>query len=201
MVDSDFGQLYGYGLYSNNVYLKGIFRLLSGVRIDEALTTLGGAISTVATDLQTEVSALPGKIKLEVSKSRVGGKNFLRNYDTRFGTDYWGGSVALVDEEGELIPVLVVSVTAPYPVTVFIGAEPELDSTIKLNLDSGSSVDVPVEWGNIDTSIAGELSIEGTYQLPNGVTGDMPEVFLTVYVVALTVVSVTPFYCREPRRT
>ena len=98
----------------------------------------------------------------------------------------------MVDEEGELIPVLVVSVTAPYPVTVFIGAEPELDSTIKLNLDSGSSVDVPVEWGNIDTSIAGELSIEGTYQLPNGVTGDMPEVFLTVYVVALTVVSVTP---------
>ena len=37
IVDEDFGQLTGFGLYCQNVYMKGIFRLLSGKTVEESI--------------------------------------------------------------------------------------------------------------------------------------------------------------------
>lgn len=89
IVDEDFGQLAGYGLYSNNVYLKGVFRLLTGKTVEEAIGEIDGDLSEYKTYVQSEFNLLPDKISMEVSKIRIGGKNLLRNYDQRFGFDYW----------------------------------------------------------------------------------------------------------------
>lgn len=149
-------------------------------------------IDLVRTYISSQVDILEDKIVLKVGEYQIGGKNFLRNFDGRFGTDFWGEGVELVDENGDPIPVYILSVTAPNPISVYANSTPEVPETIKLVLDNGSSVNVPVDWGVIDTSVLGEQSIQGIYELPEGVTGDMPEVFLEVLVVALTVVSVTP---------
>ena len=85
-----------------------------------------------------------------------------------------GEDVELVDENGDSIPVYILSVTAPNPISVYVNSTPEVPETVKLVLDSGSSVNVPVDWGVIDTSILGEQSIQGIYELPEGVMGDMP---------------------------
>lgn len=37
IVDEDFGQLTGFGLYCQNVYMKGVFRLLSGKTVEESI--------------------------------------------------------------------------------------------------------------------------------------------------------------------
>lgn len=159
--------------------------------LDESETTQN-EIDLVRTYISSQVDILEDRIVLKVGEYRIGGKNFLRNYDGRFGTDFWGESVELVDENGDPIPVHILSVTAPNPISVYAYSTPEVPETVKLVLDNGTSVDVPVDWGVIDTSVVGEQSIQGIYELPDGVTGDMPEVFLKVLVTALTVVSVTP---------
>lgn len=146
----------------------------------------------VRTYISSQVDFLEDKIVLKVGEYQIGGKNFLRNFDGRFGTDFWGEGVELVDENGDSIPVHILSVTAPNPISVFANSTPEVPETVKLVLDNGSSVNVPVDWGVIDTSVVGEQSIQGTYELPEGVTGDTPDVFLIVYVPNITVVSVTP---------
>lgn len=149
-------------------------------------------IDIVRTYISSQVDILEDRIVLKVGEYQIGGKNFLRNFDGRFGTDYWGEGVELVDENGETIPVYILSVTAPNPISVYVNSTPEVPETVKLVLDNGSSVNVPVDWGVIDTSVLGEQSIQGIYELPEGVMGDMPDVFLEVFVTALTVVSVTP---------
>jgi hypothetical protein len=149
-------------------------------------------IDLVRSFISSQVDILEDRIVLKVGEYQIGGKNFLRNFDGRFGTDFWGEGVELVDENGDPIPVHILSVTAPNPISVYVNSTPEVPETVKLVLDNGTSVNVPVDWGVIDTSVVGEQSIQGIYELPEGVTGDMPEVFLEVLVVALTVVSVTP---------
>ncbi len=149
-------------------------------------------IDLVRTYISSQVDILEDRIVLKVGEYQIGGKNFLRNFDGRFGTDFWGEGVELVDENGDSIPVYILSVTAPTPISVYVNSTPEVPEMIKLVLDNGTSVNVPVDWGVIDTSVLGEQSIQGIYELPEGVTGDMPDVFLKVLVIALTVVSVTP---------
>ena len=159
--------------------------------LDEAEVTKN-EIDIVRTYISSQVDILEDRIILKVGEYQIGGKNFFRNFDGRFGTDYWGEDVELVDENGETIPVYILSVTAPNPILVYANSTPEVPETVKLVLDNGSSINVPVDWGVIDTSVLGEQSIQGIYELPEGVSGDMPEVFLGVLVTALTVVSVTP---------
>ena len=138
----------------------------------------------------SEFAVLEDRITLKVGQYRVGGKNLLRNYDLRFGMDYWSDGAEPVDETGTVIPITVATVTAPNSTYVYATRTPEVPEQVKLNLDNGSSVLVPVTWGAIDTSVAGEFNIPGAYSLPSGVTGDMPVVALKVVVLALTVSSV-----------
>ena len=153
---------------------------------------LKGEIDLVRSFISSQVDILEDRIVLKVGEYRVGGKNLLRNYDGRFGMDYWSAGAEFVDEQGIAIPITVLSVTAPNPISVYTLDVPTTPETVKLWLDDGSSVNVPVVWGAIDTSIVGEFNIQGTYELPEGVTGDKPEVILKVVVSANTVVSVTP---------
>lgn len=137
----------------------------------------------------SEFEVLENRITLKVGQYRVGGKNLLRNYDFRFGMDYWSAGAEVVDETGTVIPVTVATITALNPAYVYATRTPEVPAQIRLNLDNGSSVLVPVAWGTIDTSVAGEFIITGTYSLPDGVTGTMPAATLKVIVLALTVSS------------
>ncbi|WP_319505136.1 hypothetical protein [Bacteroides graminisolvens] len=58
ITDPDFGVLSGSGLYGSNVYLKGIFRLLSGKTVEtEILDAQSKAINTAATDAQSKANA------------------------------------------------------------------------------------------------------------------------------------------------
>lgn len=153
---------------------------------------LKGEIDLVRTYISSQVDFLEDRIILKVGEYQIGGKNLLRNYDGRFGMDYWSAGAEFVDEQGIAIPITVLSVTAPNPISVYTLDMPITPETVKLWLDDGSSVNVPVVWGAIDTSVVGEFNIQGTYELPEGVTGDKPEVILKVVVSANTVVSVTP---------
>lgn len=65
IVDAQFGQLRGHGLYAENVYLKGQFRLNNNKLIEDAIND--------AHDKQT-----------------IGAYNLLREYDGRFDFKYWG---------------------------------------------------------------------------------------------------------------
>lgn len=62
----------GYGLYSMNVFLKGIFILRNGKSIEQALT-----------ELSTQIEAIPGQISMkvteEVGKMQIGGRNYVRD--------------------------------------------------------------------------------------------------------------------------
>lgn len=73
IVDPDFGQLRGYGLYAQNVFLKGVFRLQNNKTIEEELNRR--------------------------QQSNIGAFNLLREYDARFDLKYWGqdGDVEEVD--------------------------------------------------------------------------------------------------------
>lgn len=61
----------GYGLYSMNVFLKGIFILRNGKSIEQALT-----------ELSTQIEAIPGQISMkvteEVGKMQIGGRNYFK---------------------------------------------------------------------------------------------------------------------------
>ncbi|MDD4778850.1 MAG: Ig-like domain-containing protein [Fermentimonas sp.] len=153
---------------------------------------LQGEIDLVKTYISSQVDFLEDRITLKVGEYRMGGKNLLRNYDGRFGMDYWSAGADPVDETGVAIPVTISSVTAPNPISVYALQIPQVPETIKLWLDNGSSVVVPVTWGSIDTSVVGELEVSGTYDLPEGVVGEKPEVLLKIIVSAVTVVSVVP---------
>lgn len=78
IVDAAFGSLSGYGLYSSNVFLRGVFKLANG-------DDVGGIIG----QLQTEVSAIPGQIDLAVKSVPLGLTNLLRNYNADLGLDFW----------------------------------------------------------------------------------------------------------------
>ena len=55
IVDEDFGQLTGFGLYCQNVYMKGVFRLMSGKTVEESI----------------------GDVKSNLDNLQVGGTNLL----------------------------------------------------------------------------------------------------------------------------
>lgn len=65
IVDAQFGQLKGHGLYAENVYLKGQFRLSNNKMIEDAINDAS-------------------------RQAYVGALNLLREYDARFDFKYWG---------------------------------------------------------------------------------------------------------------
>ena len=65
IVDAQFGQLRGHGLYAENVYLKGQFRLNNSKLIEDAINDA-------------------------YKQEHIGALNLLREYDARFGFKYWG---------------------------------------------------------------------------------------------------------------
>ena len=86
IVDEVFGQLSGSGFYGKNVYLRGKFALSSGVSVDDKfsqtdsqmnnlqgqLTNQQGQLNTQQgqiTNIQTDILAIPGQIKQEVSQT------------------------------------------------------------------------------------------------------------------------------------
>lgn len=75
IVDASFGKLSGYGLYSDNAYLKGEFIVKStGESVDTMFAVTDGKIQSAVTNLQNEVS-----------KER----NFLQNGSFTQGLKYW----------------------------------------------------------------------------------------------------------------
>lgn len=107
IVDEVFGQLSGSGFYGKNVYLRGKFALSSGVSVEDKfgqtdsqmnnlqgqLTNQQGQLNTQQgqiTNIQTDILAIPGQIKQEVSQTvtyevgnlQIGGINL---------ADYSGG--------------------------------------------------------------------------------------------------------------
>lgn len=82
----------GHGLYSMNVFLKGVFILRNGKSIDQALT-----------ELSTQIEAVPGQISLkvteEVGKMQIGGRNYVLNSHQTYsvGTVFFWQRVPLAD--------------------------------------------------------------------------------------------------------
>jgi hypothetical protein len=86
IVDPHFGQLHGHGLYAENVFLKGIFRLSNNKMVEDAIN--------------------------DVYKQKVGALNLLREYDGRFDGKYWGEEVELTDVDFDSITPHQVKIAA-----------------------------------------------------------------------------------------
>lgn len=194
IVDADFGNLTGFGLYSNNVYLKGIFRLMSGKTVDEAIGEVDNNLDAYKVYVQTEFEAIPGKISMEVSKVRVGGRNLLRNYDQRFGMKYWSTGADSVNESGTPVtPTLTITgFTYIEPISVGLNGTPLYPSSITLSISDGTVRVVPATWSSVDTSITGPKTSTASYDLPEGVTGTkvVVSVIINVTVGQLLVASI-----------
>ena len=110
IVDEVFGQLSGSGFYGKNVYLRGKFALSSGVSVDDKfgqtdsqmnnlqgqLTNQQGQLNTQQgqiTNIQTDILAIPGQIKQEVSQTvthevgnlQIGMVNLLKGSNVELG--------------------------------------------------------------------------------------------------------------------
>ena len=86
IVDPHFGQLHGHGLYAENVFLKGIFRLSNNKMVEDAIN--------------------------DVYKLKVGALNLLREYDGRFSGKYWGEEVELTEVDFDSITPHQVKIAA-----------------------------------------------------------------------------------------
>lgn len=105
LYDSYFGQLSGYGMYANNVYLRGIFRLFTGKTIEEAIEEI-----------------------------HVGGKNLLREHVIQFNFKYWGGSgefVLVNPDDIEAAPYLIVTPTSIH----WVFPDTDADVNVESNTD------------------------------------------------------------------
>lgn len=110
IVDEVFGQLSGSGFYGKNVYLMGKFALSSGVSVEDKfgqtdsqmnnlqgqLTNQQGQLNTQQgqiTNIQTDILAIPGQIKQEVSQTvtyevgnlQIGMVNLLKGSNVELG--------------------------------------------------------------------------------------------------------------------
>lgn len=66
IVDEDFGQLTGFGLYCQNVYMKGVFRLMSGKTVEESI----------------------GDVQSNLDNLQIGGVNILKGSTTGILWDF-----------------------------------------------------------------------------------------------------------------
>lgn len=88
------------------------------------------------------------------------------------------------------VSLTITSVVQPSGITVDQGGTITLPTTLTLNISDGSTRTVPVTWGSYSTTNAGNYTINGSYNLPSGVTGEKPAVSIALTVVApLTIVS------------
>lgn len=88
------------------------------------------------------------------------------------------------------VSLTVTSVVQPSSITAAQGGTITLPTTATLNISDGSTRTVPVTWGAYSTANAGNYTINGSYNLPSGVTGEKPAVSIALTVVApLTIVS------------
>lgn len=207
IVDEKFGQLQGFGLYSNNVYLRGIFRLMNGKTIEEEILatfseyevdfsvleeSIVGKVSRTDYDanntaIGTELSRIEQKadtIDLSVKRIKVGGKNLLRNFDLRIPEmKYWSSEAQEVTESGSPVTQLTIDGIETIPsVTVQKGGTPYLPPIITLILSDGTTRQVSVSWSSYSTTIIGAFTLDGVYNLPYGVTGSKPTARLTLIV-------------------
>lgn len=94
IVDSDFGQLSGYGLYSNNVYLKGNLRIRSGKTVEQT-------IEDKAQDLQNEIDEIREIKQLRIEKVTTPGYEFYREgqeYNHTLGIRIYEGENDVTEE-------------------------------------------------------------------------------------------------------
>ena len=87
------------------------------------------------------------------------------------------------------VSLTITSVVQPSDVSVEQGGTITLPTTVTLNISDGSTRTAPVTWGEYSTGSAGNYTINGSYNLPSGVTGDKPAVSVALTVVApLTII-------------
>lgn len=89
IVDEDFGQLTGFGLYCQNVYMKGVFRLMSGKTVEESI----------------------GDVQSNLDNLQVGETNLLDNSNKGWkNSDYLTATIYLGDykpKEGEECTIVI----------------------------------------------------------------------------------------------
>lgn len=127
IVDEVFGQLSGSGFYGKNVYLRGKFALSSGVSVDDKfgqtdsqmnnlqgqLTNQQGQLNTQQgqiTNIQTDILAIPGQIKQEVSQTvthevgnlQIGMVNLLKGSNVELGAQAYNMGRYYYDKKPEV---------------------------------------------------------------------------------------------------
>lgn len=87
IVDKDFGQLKGYGLYATNAYLKGILRLTNGKTVEQELLSTNNTVEANRLQLGGEIDKAKADSKNandKIDGLQIGGVNLLNGTSNEF---------------------------------------------------------------------------------------------------------------------
>jgi hypothetical protein len=195
IVDEVFGQLSGSGFYGKNVYLRGKFALSSGVSVDDKfgqtdsqmnnlqgqLTNQQGQLNTQQgqiTNIQTDILAIPGQIKQEVSQTvtyevgnlQIGMVNLLKGSNVEGNPNNYLVSVYYYDKKPEVGKEysLVLCYTLTENNTSITVCQNGGSHKIHSFTKKGNHVIENYTW---KCSIETTQDLMGFFQLPNGTYG------------------------------
>lgn len=196
IVDEVFGQLSGSGFYGKNVYLRGKFALSSGVSVDDKfgqtdsqmnnlqgqLTNQQGQLNTQQgqiTNIQTDILAIPGQIKQEVSQTvtyevgnlQIGMVNLLKGSNVELNAQAYAVGTYYFDKLPEIgkTYTLVICYTLGANNTHIIATEDDGRKEIRPEFSiTGSKI---VESRTFKYSSTRNSSLMAFYQFPNGTYG------------------------------
>ncbi len=145
--DSKFGQLTGYGLYANNVYLRGILRVLSGKTVEEH-------VQDVTAPMQEEINEIRDRRLLRVEKWASPG------YETYRENAPYSATLAVkvfYDDED-----VTETISVPRFVWIRLSGSDTLDEVWnELHVNAGASVDITNDDLIGDTSFVCQFWDEG----------------------------------------
>lgn len=196
IVDEVFGQLSGSGFYGKNVYLRGKFALSSGVSVEDKfgqtdsqmnnlqgqLTNQQGQLNTQQgqiTNIQTDILAIPGQIKQEVSQTvtyevgnlQIGMVNLLKGSNVELNAQAYAVGTYYFDKLPEIgkTYTLVICYTLGANNTHIIATEDDGRKEIRPEFSiTGSKI---VESRTFKYSSTRNSSLMAFYQFPNGTYG------------------------------
>jgi hypothetical protein len=155
IVDEDFGQLTGFGLYCQNVYMKGVFRLMSGKTVEESI----------------------GDVQSNLDNLQVGETNLLDNSNKGWkNTGYPIATIYLGDykpKEGEECTIVIkgkLGVDKSYFGVYNSGGSVVLTELFRNMFNADNIATRTFKWKLEQSSVVADNKFINIYPMPNSVS-------------------------------
>lgn len=155
IVDEDFGQLTGFGLYCQNVYMKGVFRLMSGKTVEESI----------------------GDVQSNLDNLQVGETNLLDNSNKGWkNTGYPIATIYLGDykpKEGEECTIVIkgkLGVDKSYFGVYNSGGSVVLTELFRNMFNADNIATRTFKWKLEQSSVVADNKFINIYPIPNSVS-------------------------------